>query len=79
MAASVQTRRRSASQPRQRSASAGLSERQAWAYAAPGGGHNVCFEGWRVQVIWRTGDHYDHVHIGLGQGCSFSGVQTFQI
>jgi 3D (Asp-Asp-Asp) domain-containing protein len=58
---------------------AGLSERDAWSYANAGGGHDVCFHGWRVEVIWRTGDHYDHVHAGLRRDCSFEGVQTFQI
>jgi 3D (Asp-Asp-Asp) domain-containing protein len=58
---------------------AGVSERQAWTLAAAGGGHDVCYRDWRVQVIWRTGDHYDHDHIGLRRGCSFDGVQTFQI
>jgi hypothetical protein len=58
---------------------AGVPEREAWRLAGAGGGHDVCFAGWRVQVIWRTGDHYDHDHIGLRRGCSFEGVQTFQI
>jgi hypothetical protein len=58
---------------------AGLPEQVALRIAAAGGGHNVCRHGWRVQVIWRTGDHYDHVHIGLRHGCAFTGVQTFQI
>jgi 3D (Asp-Asp-Asp) domain-containing protein len=57
----------------------GLSEVDAGRYADAGGGHDVCFRGWRVEVIWRTGDHYDHVHAGLRRGCSFEGVQTFQI
>jgi hypothetical protein len=25
----------------------------------------ACHRGWRVQTIWRTGDHDDHFHIGL--------------
>jgi 3D (Asp-Asp-Asp) domain-containing protein len=58
---------------------ASLPEQAALRLAAAGGGHNVCHHGWRVQVIWRTGGHYDHVHIGLKVGCAFSGVQTFQI
>ena len=58
---------------------AGVPERKASALARGGGGHDVCHRGWRVQVIWRTGDHYDHDHIGLRRGCSFSGVRTFQI
>jgi 3D (Asp-Asp-Asp) domain-containing protein len=58
---------------------AGVPEERAWRLAASGGGHNVCFRGWRVQVIWRTGDHSDHDHIGLRHGCSFGGVQTFQL
>ena len=58
---------------------AGVSAPQALALAAAGGGHNVCHHGWRVQVIWRTGGHYDHVHIGLRHGCTFPGVQTFQL
>jgi 3D (Asp-Asp-Asp) domain-containing protein len=58
---------------------AGLPEAQALALAAAGGGHNVCHDGWRVQVIWRTGGHYDHVHIGLRHGCTFTGVQSFQL
>jgi 3D (Asp-Asp-Asp) domain-containing protein len=58
---------------------AGVPEREAWRLARAGGGHDVCFQGWRVQVIWRTGDHYDHDHIGLRRGCSFAGVETFQI
>lgn len=58
---------------------AGVPERRAWALANAGGGHDVCHRGWRVQVIWRTGDHYDHVHIGLRQGCAFAGVRTFPI
>jgi 3D (Asp-Asp-Asp) domain-containing protein len=58
---------------------AGLPEDAALRIAAAGGGHNVCRRGWRVQVIWRTGGHYDHVHIGLRHGCAFTGVQTFQI
>jgi 3D (Asp-Asp-Asp) domain-containing protein len=57
----------------------GLPDSTAWQLARSGGGHNVCHHGWRVQVIWRTGDHHDHVHIGLRQGCAFTGVQTFQI
>ena len=28
-------------------------------------GHNVCLAGYRIQVIWRTAGHYDHVHIGV--------------
>jgi 3D (Asp-Asp-Asp) domain-containing protein len=56
-----------------------LPEATAWQLAESGGGHNVCHQGWRVQVIWRTGDHHDHVHIGLRHGCEFTGVQTFQI
>jgi 3D (Asp-Asp-Asp) domain-containing protein len=59
--------------------SAGVPEQQAWQLARSGGGHDVCYRGWRVQTIWRTGDHTDHVHIGLRRGCSFEGVQTFQI
>jgi hypothetical protein len=58
---------------------AGLPEREAFRLAEAGGGHNVCHHGSRVQVIWRTGDHHDHVHIGLRHGCAFTGVQTFQI
>ncbi|RKQ92971.1 3D (Asp-Asp-Asp) domain-containing protein [Solirubrobacter pauli] len=58
---------------------AGVSESEAWRLAQAGGGHDVCFDGWRVQVIWRTGDHFDHVHIGLRRGCGFGGVRTFQI
>jgi 3D (Asp-Asp-Asp) domain-containing protein len=58
---------------------AGVPSEAAWRLAAAGGGHNVCHDGWRVQVIWRTGNHHDHVHIGLKHGCSFTGVQTFQI
>jgi 3D (Asp-Asp-Asp) domain-containing protein len=59
--------------------SAGVSEEQAWELASNGGGHDVCYRGWRVQTIWRTGDHTDHVHVGLRRGCSFEGVRTFQI
>jgi 3D (Asp-Asp-Asp) domain-containing protein len=59
--------------------SAGVPEEQAWTLARSGGGHDVCYRGWRVQTIWLTGDHADHVHIGLRRGCSFSGVRTFQI
>ena len=58
---------------------AGVSEAEAWRLANYGGGHDVCYRGWRVQVIWRTGDHYDHVHIGLRWGCPFSGVRSFEI
>jgi 3D (Asp-Asp-Asp) domain-containing protein len=58
---------------------AGLPDTTAWQLAQSGGGHNVCHRGWRVQVIWRTGDHHDHVHIGLRHGCEFTGVQTFHI
>ena len=58
---------------------AGVPEPEAWRLASDGGGHDVCYRGWRIQVIWRTGDHYDHDHIGLRRGCSFTGVQTFQI
>jgi 3D (Asp-Asp-Asp) domain-containing protein len=58
---------------------AGLPARTALRIAAAGGGHNVCRNGRRVQVIWRTGGHYDHVHIGLRHGCDFTGVQTFQL
>jgi hypothetical protein len=58
---------------------AGVDEQTALRLAADGGGHNVCHDGWRVQVIWRTGGHYDHVHIGLRHGCAFRGVQTFQL
>jgi 3D (Asp-Asp-Asp) domain-containing protein len=58
---------------------AGLPEQAALRIAAAGGGHDVCHHGWRVQVIWRTGGHHDHVHIGLRHGCAFGGVQTFQI
>lgn len=58
---------------------AGLPEREAFRLAQAGGGHNVCHRGRRVQVIWRTGGHQDHVHIGLKPGCAFTGVQTFQI
>jgi 3D (Asp-Asp-Asp) domain-containing protein len=58
---------------------AGVSEAEAWRLANAGGGHDVCFRGWRVQVIWRTGDHYDHIHIGLRPGCSFGGVRSFEI
>jgi len=59
--------------------SAGVPEEQAWTLARSGGGHDVCYRSWRVQTIWLTGDHTDHVHIGLRRGCSFSGVRTFQI
>jgi 3D (Asp-Asp-Asp) domain-containing protein len=58
---------------------AGVSEAEAWRLANAGGGHDVCYRGWRVQVIWRTGDHYDHVHVGLRLGCSFRGVRHFEI
>ncbi len=58
---------------------AGVPEREAWRLAQAGGGHNVCHQGWRVQVIWRTGGHFDHVHIGLKPGCQLTGVQSFQI
>lgn len=58
---------------------AGVPEREAWRLAQAGGGFNVCHSRWRVQVIWRTGGHFDHVHIGLKPGCQFSGVQSFQI
>jgi len=58
---------------------AGVPERKAFETATAGGGHNVCYRGWRVQVIWRTGGHTDHVHIGLKQGCSTPGITTFQI
>ena len=58
---------------------AGVPEREAWRLAQAGGGHDVCYHGWRIQTIWRTGDHWDHNHIGLQQGCSFEGVQTFQV
>jgi 3D (Asp-Asp-Asp) domain-containing protein len=58
---------------------AGLPEHVALRLAAAGGGHNVCHHGWRVQVIWRTGGHFDHVHIGLRRGCGFAGVQTFEL
>lgn len=58
---------------------AGVSEREAWRLARSGGGHDVCYRGWRVQTIWLTGDHHDHVHVGLRRGCSFEGVRTFQI
>ena len=58
---------------------AGVSESEAWRLANAGGGHDVCYRGWRVQVIWRTGDHYDHVHIGLRPGCAFNGVRSFEI
>ena len=58
---------------------AGVDAGQALRLAAAGGGHNVCHHGWRVQVIWRTGGHYDHVHIGLRHGCAFTGVQSFQL
>jgi 3D (Asp-Asp-Asp) domain-containing protein len=58
---------------------AGLDAPIALRIAAAGGGHNFCHDGWRVQVIWRTGGHFDHVHIGLRRGCSFLGVQTFQL
>jgi 3D (Asp-Asp-Asp) domain-containing protein len=58
---------------------AGVPEAQAWDLARGGGGHDVCYRGWRIQVIWLTGDHYDHVHDGLRRGCSFAGVRTFQI
>jgi 3D (Asp-Asp-Asp) domain-containing protein len=54
---------------------ADVPEPQAWDLARSGGGHDVCYRGWRVQTIWLTGDHYDHVHIGLRRGCSVSGVQ----
>ncbi|MBE2320380.1 3D domain-containing protein [Solirubrobacter sp. CPCC 204708] len=58
---------------------AGVPETEAWRLAQAGGGHDVCHHNWRIQVIWRTGDHHDHVHIGLRPGCAFTGVQTFQI
>jgi 3D (Asp-Asp-Asp) domain-containing protein len=58
---------------------AGIPADEALRVAVAGGGHNVCHAGWRVQVIWRTGGHYDHVHIGLRHGCDFTGVQTFQL
>ena len=58
---------------------AGVSEPQAWRLARAGGGHDVCYSGWRIQVIWRTGDHYDHVHMGLRPGCTFDGVRTFYL
>jgi 3D (Asp-Asp-Asp) domain-containing protein len=58
---------------------AGVPERLAQRTARRGGGHNVCYRGWRVQVIWRTGGHLDHVHIGLKRGCNHEGIQTFQI
>ena len=58
---------------------AGVSEAEAWRLANAGGGHDVCYRGWRVQVIWRTGDHYDHIHIGLRPGCSFGGVKSFEV
>ncbi len=58
---------------------AGVPERRAWQLARSGGGHDVCYRGWRIQTIWRTGDHYDHDHIGLRRGCSFTGVRSFQI
>jgi 3D (Asp-Asp-Asp) domain-containing protein len=58
---------------------AGVPEAEAWRLAQAGGGHDVCHQGWRVQVIWRTGGHHDHVHIGLRRGCAFTGVRTFQI
>jgi 3D (Asp-Asp-Asp) domain-containing protein len=58
---------------------AGMPERDAWRYANAGGGHDMCYRGWRVQVIWRTGDHYDHIHIGLRWGCSFHGIRSFEI
>lgn len=58
---------------------AGVQEGEAWRVANGGGGHNVCYRGYRIQVIWLTGDHYDHVHVGLRQGCTFEGIQTFQI
>ena len=58
---------------------AGVSEREAWRLARGGGGHDVCYRGWRVQTIWLTGDHHDHVHVGLRRGCSLAGVRTFQI
>jgi 3D (Asp-Asp-Asp) domain-containing protein len=58
---------------------AGLPERDAWRLASAGGGHDVCYQGWRIQAIWRTGDHWDHVHIGLRRACSFEGVETFSL
>ncbi|GEM_PF-5722829 len=58
---------------------AGVPEAEAWRLATAGGGHDVCHDGWRIQVIWRTGGHFDHVHIGLRRGCGFAGVRTFQI
>jgi 3D (Asp-Asp-Asp) domain-containing protein len=58
---------------------ADVPEERAWELARSGGGHDVCYRGWRIQTIWLTGDHYDHVHIGLRRGCSFDGVQTFRI
>jgi len=64
---------------------AGVPPEEAQRLAAGGGGHNVCSSApdgtaWRVQVLWRTysgGDHYNHVHVGLQKGCSFTGVQSF--
>lgn len=58
---------------------AGVPERAALRAASSGGGHDVCHRGWRVQVIWRTGGHWGHVHIGLRKGCSHTGIRTFQI
>jgi 3D (Asp-Asp-Asp) domain-containing protein len=58
---------------------AGIPQSEAWRLASAGGGHDVCFQGWRSQAIWRTGDHWDHVHLGLRRGCSFEGVHTFKI
>ncbi|MDQ3710291.1 MAG: hypothetical protein M3387_13480, partial [Actinomycetota bacterium] len=58
---------------------AGVPESLALRTAAAGGGHNVCYRGWRVQVIWRTGGHRDHVHVGLRKGCNHKGILTFQI
>jgi len=58
---------------------AGVPAAIALGKASSGGGHNVCYRGWRIQVIWRTGDHLDHIHVGLRRACNFKGIQTFQI
>jgi 3D (Asp-Asp-Asp) domain-containing protein len=65
-------------------ATAGVPADSARRIAEGGGAHSVCSTApnatrWRVQVLWRTytgGDHYDHVHVGLRQGCAFAGVRT---
>jgi hypothetical protein len=63
---------------------AGVPAAAAQQIAAGGGVHNVCSRApdgtvWRVQVLWKTytgGNHYNHVHVGLRQGCTYKGVQT---